>query len=353
MPLEELERQHGIRDAIKLASNENPHGASARAIEAARSALGAVALYPDGSGFALREALARRFGVNAGQVTLGNGSNEILVLIAEAFLGPRTEAVYSEYAFLVYRLAVQAAGAVARVAPANGAGHAQPYGHDLAAMRSQIGPRTRLVYIANPNNPTGTWLESDELHGFIQSLPPGVVVVVDEAYAEYSAGADAAGAIAWINLCPNLVVTRTFSKIYGLAGLRVGYAVSHPQIADLLNRVRQPFNVNSLGQAAALAALGDAEHVQKSRDANARGREQLRAGLLRLGIRVAPSAGNFLLAGLGRPAMPVYDALLKAGIIVRPVANYGLPDHLRITVGTVAQNERVLHALGTAAGFSS
>jgi histidinol-phosphate aminotransferase len=344
MPIEELERQYGIRDAIKLASNENPFGPSPLALEAARVALAGIALYPDGSGFALRRALADRLGVSADQVTLGNGSNDVLVLLAEAFLGSRTEAVYSEYAFLVYRLAVQAAGAVARVASANAADHDQPFGHDLHAMRALVGRRTRLVYIANPNNPTGTWLEADALRAFIESLPRTVVVVVDEAYAEYVDRPGYPETIAWIRRHPNLVVTRTFSKIYGLAGLRVGYAVSHPQIADLLNRLRQPFNVNGVGQAAALAALDDAAHVARSREANARGLVQLAAGLTGLGLRCLPSAGNFLLVDLGRESAPVYDGLLRSGLIVRPVANYGLSNHLRITVGSAEQNSRLVAA---------
>ncbi len=347
-PLDELEREHGVTGAVKLASNENPLGPSPRAVEVLRGALGDVALYPDGGGFHLRHALARRLRVSPGQITLGNGSNDVLVLLAETFLTPDANAVYSEYAFLVYRLAVQATGAAALVAPARPPDAPQPFGHDLSAMHGLIGPHTRLVFIANPNNPTGTWLEREALRGFLESVPADVIVVVDEAYCEYVDNPAYPDTPAWLADFPNLVITRTFSKIFGLAGLRVGYAVSHPQIADLLNRVRQPFNVNSLGLAAAVAALDDEAHVARSREANSRGLVQLRAGLAALGITAAPSAGNFVLAGLRRPAAPVYESLLRAGVIVRPVANYGLPEHLRITVGLSEQNERALRALAAA-----
>jgi histidinol-phosphate aminotransferase len=282
------------------------------------------------------------------QITLGNGSNDVLVLLAETFLTPDAEAVYSEFAFIVYRLAVQATGAAARVAPALPPGGPQPLGHDLRAMREAIGSRTRLVFIANPNNPTGTWLGSRALRAFLESVPTDVIVVVDEAYCEYINGRDYPQTLPWLSEFPNLVLTRTFSKIHGLAGLRVGYAVSHPQVAALLNRVRQPFNVNSLAQAAAIAALEDEQHVIRSRDANARGLVQLEKGLGALGIPSIPSAANFVLADLQRPAGPVYESLLRGGVIVRPVANYGLPRHLRITVGRAEQNERFLRSLAVA-----
>ena len=269
-PLEELEREYGIRGAIKLASNENPLGPSPRAVEAIRSALAEVSLYPDGSGFRLRQALSRRLRVDAGQITLGNGSNDVLVLLAEAFLSPAAEAVLSEYAFIVYPLAVRATGARARIAAALPADGPQPLGHDLSGMLELIGPRTRLVFIANPNNPTGTWLEADALRGFLESVPPDVIVVVDEAYSEYVTVTNFPVTLSWLSEFPNLVITRTFSKIFALAGLRIGYAVSHPEVAALLNRIRQPFNVNSLGQAAAIASLEDEAHVKRSREVNAR-----------------------------------------------------------------------------------
>ncbi len=344
-PVEELERELGISNALKLASNENPLGPSPRAIEAMRAVLDKTAFYPDASGFELRQGLARRLGVEAEQITLGNGSNDILVLLAEAFLTPRTEAVYSEYAFLVYRLATQATSAVARIAPAFGADSPQPFGHDLDAMRAAVNARTRLVFIANPNNPTGTWLDAASLRAFVESMPRHVIVVLDEAYCEYVGNIDYPQTLPWIRSLPNLVVTRTFSKIHALAGLRVGYSVSHPQIAELLNRVRQPFNVNSVGQAAALASLDDEEHIERSRETNRLGLLQIGAGIAALGLRMIPSAGNFVLVDFGRPVGPIYDSLLRTGVIVRPVANYGLPHHLRVTIGKPEQNTRVLQAL--------
>lgn len=344
-PVSELEREYGIRDSIKLASNENPLGPPPASIRAISSALGDLALYPDGAAFELKKALAQRLAVDPAQITVGNGSNELLSLVSETFLTPSTEAIYSQYAFLVYALSVQATGAAARIAPANAAEHAQPFGHDLSAMRRLVTPATRLVFIANPNNPTGTWLGAGELRAFIGSLPPHVLILLDEAYGEYVEGADWPDTLRWLEEFPNLIVTRTFSKMYALAGLRVGYAVSHPRVAELLNRVRQPFNVNSLAQIAARAALDDSAHVARSRALNTQGLVQLRDGLRALGWRVSPSAGNFVLADTGGAALPWYEKLLRAGVIVRPVANYGLPDHLRITVGLPEQNERLLSAL--------
>jgi histidinol-phosphate aminotransferase len=344
-PVAELEREYGIRDSIKLASNENPLGPPPASIHAISAALGDLALYPDGAAFELKDALARRLAVDPAQITVGNGSNELLSLVAETFLTPATEAIYSQFAFLVYALSVQATGATARIAPANPADHAQPLGHDLAAMQRLVTPATRLVFIANPNNPTGTWLGAAELQAFIASLPAHVLVVLDEAYGEYVAGPDWPDAVRWLDEFPNLIVTRTFSKMYALAGLRVGYSVSHPRVADLLNRVRQPFNVNSLAQVAARAALDDAGHVARSRQLNAKGLLQLSSGLSALGWRVLPSAGNFVLVDTGSTALPWYEKLLRAGVIVRPVASYGLPDHLRITIGLPEQNERLLSVL--------
>ena len=344
-PVAELEREYGIRDSIKLASNENPLGPPPSSVRGFSGGLGVLALYPDGAAFELKNTLAKRLAVDPAQITVGNGSNELLSLVAETFLTPATEAIYSQFAFLIYALSVQATGAAARVAPANAVGHAQALGHDLAAMKRLVTPATRLVFIANPNNPTGTWLGAGELRAFIGSLPAHVLVLLDEAYGEYVAGSDWPDTVRWLDEFPNLIVTRTFSKMYALAGLRVGYSVSHPQVVELLNRVRQPFNVNSLAQVAACAALDDAAHVMRSRQLNAQGLVQLSSGLSALGWRVSPSAGNFVLADTGGPALPWYEKLLRAGVIVRPVANYGLPDHLRITVGLPDQNERLLSAL--------
>jgi histidinol-phosphate aminotransferase len=347
-PPETLEREFGVKDAIKLASNENPLGPGPLARAALAKAVDGVGHYPDGAGHALRSRIAELHGVELAQVTLGNGSNDVLVLLAEAFLTPGLEAVMSQYAFAVYRSAAQASGAVARVVAAQGKDHAQPLGHDAAALARAVGPKTRIVFLANPNNPTGTWMDERELSALLGAVPPDVIVVLDEAYHEYSAPLGVPDGTRWLARHPNLVVTRTFSKAYGLAGLRVGYALSHPDIGDLLNRVRQPFNVSVPGLAAAAAALEDRAHLEATLALNRAGIERLRAGLAQLGIAAPASAGNFILADLGRPAESVNEALLRRGVIVRPVDNYGLPDHLRMTTGTAGQNERLLGALSEA-----
>ncbi len=343
-PIEALERELGIREAVKLASNENPLGPSPRALEAARAALSGLARYPDGHCFTLRAALAERHGVDPACIVLGNGSNDVLDLVARAFLGPGTEAVMSEHAFAVYPIVTQAVGAAVVVAPA------RAHGHDLEAMAARVTARTRVVWIANPNNPTGTWIAPETLRAFLEALPPHVVAVVDEAYHEYAAGPGAAGAMAWLGTLPRLVVTRTFSKAHGLAGLRVGYAVAAAEVAELLNRVRHPFNVNAVAQAAAQAALADEAHIARSVALNREGMAQLEAGLRALGLGWIPSAGNFLCVDVGREAAPVYEALLREGVIVRPVAGYGLPRHLRVTVGLPEENRRFLEALARVLG---
>lgn len=345
-PMAELERNYGISDVIKLASNENPLGAPAQSLAAIQARLAGVSRYPDGAAFDLKRGLMAHLGVAAGQITVGNGSNDVLSIIAETFLGPGDEAVYSDYAFLVYGLVVQATGATACIAPANNGEGSQPLGHSLEAMGALVNGRTRLVFIANPNNPTGTWLPPAGLRAFVDGLPRHVLVVVDEAYLEYMPPGEAPDTLSWLDACPNLIVCRTFSKMFGLAGLRVGYAVSHPEVAELINRVRQPFNVNELGQVAALAALGAHEHVRLTRQVNDAGMVQLSGGLRDFGWQVPASAGNFVLADTGGPAECWYEGLLRAGIIVRPVGNYGLPRHLRITVGLADQNSRLLRALG-------
>ncbi|MGH8178930.1 MAG: histidinol-phosphate transaminase [Steroidobacter sp.] len=344
-PLEELEREYGIRDSIKLASNENPLGPGPRALQAINEASRQIGLYPDGGGFALKQALAKKYGCATDCITLGNGSNDVLVMIAEAFLTPQSEAVYSQYGFAVYPIAVQATGAAARVAPANSADHAMPLGHDLEAMARLINEKTRVVFVANPNNPTGTWIEKDALRNFIAAVPTQTLVVVDEAYIEYVEDPEFPDSSRWLSEHPNLIVTRTFSKAYGLAGLRVGYALSHPAVADMLNRVRQAFNVNAIALAAARAALDDVDHLHRSVEVNRTGMTQVQSGLAALGVRYLPSRGNFLLLDSARPAAPVYEGMLRQGVIVRPVGNYQLPHHLRITIGTQAQNERMLSAL--------
>jgi histidinol-phosphate aminotransferase len=344
-PLEELEREYGIRDSIKLASNENPLGPGPLARAAIVAATTDVGLYPDGNGFALKQALARKHDCTLDCITLGNGSNDVLVMLAEAFLTTASEAVYSQYAFAVYPIVVQASGATARVAKALPDSHGMPLGHDLDALAALVNERTRVVFIANPNNPTGTWVDAAPLHRFVASMPETTLVVIDEAYIEYVEDSSFPDSSRWLREFPNLVVTRTFSKAFGLAGLRVGYALSDPRVAGLLNRVRQAFNVNTFALAAARAALEDAEHLEQSIVVNREGMQQLEQGLDRLPVRRLPSRGNFILVDCKKPAAPIYEAMLRQGVIVRPVANYQLPNHLRLTIGTQAQNQRMLAAL--------
>jgi histidinol-phosphate aminotransferase len=341
-PIEELQRELGLTDIIKLASNENPYGPSPLALDAMHRALADVWLYPDGSGHVLKAKLAAKLGVQAGQITLGNGSNDLLVLLAEAFLRPGLEAIYSQYAFAIYAIAVQATGATGVVTPANTLGSRMPLGHDLAAMSRAVTSRTRIVFIANPNNPTGTWVPAAELEVFVADLPSHVLVALDEAYFEYTGGLDLEDGVAWLERFPNLVVLRTFSKAHGLAGVRVGYAVSHASVAGMLNRVRQAFNVSVVGLAGAAASLDDPAHVSAAVRTAIGERARVAAALETAGTRVLPSAGNFLLIHAGANATQKFEALLRRGIIVRPVGNYGLPEYLRVTVGTPQQNDRFL-----------
>lgn len=345
-PVEELERELGITNAIKLASNENPLGPSARAVQAAQDVIGNVNYYPDGAGHKLSVALADKHGIDKTCITLGNGSNDILELIGRAFLAPCNSAVYSEYSFAVYPLVVQAAGAEARVAKAFPTDHdVMPYGHDLNAIYDSITNTTRVVFLANPNNPTGTWLELEELSSFLSKVDEDVLIVLDEAYFEYMPDHLKPDTTELLNRYKNLIITRTFSKIYGLAGLRIGYSLSHPDIADILNRVRQPFNTNMPAQAAALAAIEDLSHVVNSASLNMLGLKQYNAAFESMGLSYIPSIANFIAVNVNKDAMPVYDALLREGVIVRPVASYKMPQFLRITVGNQQQNDRVLTAL--------
>lgn len=340
-PISELARELGIAEAdiVKLASNENPLGPSPRALAAAQDALADMALYPDGAGFALKAKLSAKLGVSHDQIVLGNGSNDVLDIAAQAFLSPGASSVHAEHAFAVYPIATQTAGARSIVVPA------RDHGHDLAAMRAAIRDDTRVVWIANPNNPTGTFLPWADIEAFLESVPARVLVVLDEAYGEYLPPVERCDTTAWLARFPNLLVTRTFSKAYGLAGLRVGYGLGHPDVIDLLNRVRHPFNVNLPGLAAAEAALDDVEFLARSYALNIAGMAQLVAGLAALGIETVPSKGNFLLAKVGDAAR-VNAALLQRGVIVRPVANYGLPEFLRVSVGLAGQNARFLEAVG-------
>ena len=340
-PISELAREMGIpvEKIVKLASNENPLGMSPRARGAVEAAISGVERYPDQ--FELIGAVAERCGVAQNQVVLGNGSNDVLDLIARVFLAPGRSAVFAQHAFAVYPLATLSTGAELIATPAKN------YGHDLAVMRAAIRPDTRIVWVANPNNPTGNFLPYPEVRTFLEALPQDVVVVLDEAYNEYLPPAERVDTAGWIRDFPNLVVTRTFSKIFGLAGLRVGYALASAEIADLMNRVRQPFNVNNLAIAAAIAALDDHLFVAESYELNRRGMEQLVAGLKRLGLEHIPSHGNFVTFRAGDGA-GVNQKLLKQGVIVRPIGGYGLPEWLRVTIGTEPENARFLEALARA-----
>lgn len=339
-PISELAREMGIAESsiVKLASNENPLGMSARARDAALAALADVARYPDGGAFALKAALCAKFDVRPEQLVVGNGSNDILELVAQAFLAPGLSAIYSRHAFAVYPLATNARGARGiEVAAKN-------FGHDLDAMLAAIEAQTRVIFIANPNNPTGTFIAGPELEAFLDRVPRHVLVVLDEAYTEYLAPEQRYDSISWLARFPNLLVSRTFSKAYGLAGLRVGYGIAHPDVADLMNRVRQPFNVSSVGLAAAEAALGDEEFIARSAEINRRGMAQLTAAFTELGLEWIPSAGNFVTFKAG-DAVGINQALLRQGVIVRPIGAYGMPHWLRVSIGLAEENARFIAAL--------
>jgi len=343
-PISELERELGISGIVKLASNENPLGCSPLAMAAMQEALKTIALYPDGNGFELKDALSKRYGVGHDRIVLGNGSNDMLELAARAFLTVGDKAVYSDHAFAVYPLATQAVGATGVSVPAIN------YGHDLKAMLdAAIAHKARLVFVANPNNPTGTFLKADDLLAFLRALPAGILVVLDEAYNEYLPQECRYDSVPWLEEFPNLIVSRTFSKAYGLAGLRVGYAFANAQVADMMNRVRQPFNVNSVAQAAAVAALRDEDFVRRTNELNRRGMEQITAGLRELGLEFIPSFGNFISFRIG-DGMKMYRRLLELGVIVRPIAGYDMPEYLRVSIGTEDENEKFLTALKQALG---
>jgi len=345
-PLSELERELGIRSAIKLASNENPQGASPVALRAMQEALAHVSRYPDGNGFELKQTIATRLGLNQENIVLGNGSNDILELVARAFLKSGLNAIYSRHAFAVYALVTQSIGAnKVEVAAKN-------YGHDLAAMLAAITDDTRIIFIANPNNPTGTLLNRSVLHDFLVEVPQSILVVLDEAYYEYLPVDLRADSIAWLNEFPNIVITRTFSKAYGLAGLRVGYALATSAVADLMNRVRQPFNVNSIALAGATAALQDTDYVARVVENNFDGMTQLTRGLEKLGMAYIPSYANFISFRVDQ-ADDVYNGLLKKGVIIRPVAHYGMPEYLRVSIGLKEENDKFLQALASVLQFSA
>jgi len=338
-PISELERELGISGIVKLASNENPLGCSPKATAAMLEAIKTIALYPDGNGFELKDALSKRYGVGHERMVLGNGSNDMLELAARAFLAPGDMAVYSDHAFAVYPLATQAVGATGISVPAIN------YGHDLGAMlKAAVDHKAKLVFVANPNNPTGTFLSAADLLEFMRALPPQILVVLDEAYNEYLPQENCYDSVGWLKEFPNLIVSRTFSKAYGLAGLRVGYAFADAQVADMMNRVRQPFNVNSVAQAAAAAALQDEGFVLQTNELNRRGMGQITQGLRKLGLEYIPSYGNFVSFKIG-DGLKNYRRLLELGVIVRPIASYAMPDYLRVSIGLESENDKFLTAL--------
>ena len=342
-PISEVAREFDLDETkiVKLASNENPLGMP----ESARKAMANVAdagRYPDGNGFELKAALTAKYGVPAEYITLGNGSNDILELAAHAFVQPGQSVIYAQYSFAVYPLATQAVGGRSLIVPA------KDFGHDLDAMIDAIEEDTKLIFVANPNNPTGTFIPGDAIEAFLRRVPSNIVVVLDEAYTEFLPQEQQYDSIAWVAKYPNLLVSRSMSKVYGLAGLRIGYGIAQPGITDLLNRIRQPFNVNSFAQAAAIAALADDEFVSRSAKLNADGYRQLTQVFDELGLQYVPSYGNFVLVKVGDDdgaGARVNQALLKQGIIVRPVGNYGLPQWLRISIGLPEENAACIAAL--------
>ncbi|MFM2467163.1 histidinol-phosphate transaminase [Paraburkholderia sp. RL17-368-BIF-A] len=343
-PISEVAREFGLDEAkiVKLASNENPLGMPESAQRAMAQAASELGRYPDANAFELKTALSERYGVPSDWITLGNGSNDILEIAAHAFVEKGQAIVYAQYSFAVYALATQGLGARAIVVPA------VKYGHDLDAMLAAITDDTRLIFVANPNNPTGTFIEGPKLEAFLDKVPRHVAVVLDEAYTEYLPAEKRYDSIGWVCRYPNLLVSRTFSKAFGLAGLRVGFAIAQPELTDLLNRLRQPFNVNTLAQAAAIAALNDQAFLEKTAALNAQGYRRLTEAFDKLGLEYVPSDGNFVLVRVGNDDAAgnrVNLELLKQGVIVRPVGNYGLPQWLRVTIGLPQENEAFIAAL--------
>ena len=337
--VDELERELGIMDAVKLASNENPRGLSSRVEAALTEAESAVPRYPDGGAYLLKQRLEIFLGVDQSCITVGNGSNDVIELLGRVFLGPETESIISEHAFVVYSLVTRAVGGKLVEVPA------KDYGQNLEATLEAVTENTRMIFVANPNNPTGTWVSKSALTAFLDQVREDIIVVLDEAYFEYVMELEYPNGMDLIRQHDNLVVTRTFSKSYGLAGLRIGYAISRPDIADLMNRVRQPFNVNSMSLAAALVALDDQEYIGESVRLNTEGMAFLTKSCDEMGIGYIKSVANFLSIDVGGDAAPIYEALLREGVIVRPIGIYGLPNHLRVTIGLPEENARFLAAL--------
>ena len=337
--IEELQRDLGLDEVIKLASNENPLGPSQNVLDAITLTKN-LSRYPDGNGFNLKKKIAQKHNIDIESITLGNGSNDILEMTARAFVTNRHEVIYSKHSFAVYPLVTQAVGAKHVVAPTNN------WGHDLDAMLDLVNNSTRLMFIANPNNPTGTWVDKNNLRNLLEQVPNHVIVLIDEAYFEYASTEEQyPDCSLWVNDFSNLIVTRTFSKAYGLAALRIGYSLSHPDIANLLNRVRQPFNNNSLALVAADVALQDSEYIKNSVELNQLGMKQLTQAFDDMGLEYIPSKGNFICVNFEQPAIEIYENLLKAGVIVRPISDYDMPNHLRITIGAVEENAKFIKEL--------
>lgn len=342
-PIEELERELGISGSIKLASNENPLGPSKKSVKAVENALGNLHRYPDGSCYYLKEKLSEKLNVAPEKLIFGNGSNEIIELLIRAFLRPGDEAVMGDPSFAVYPIVVKSVGGVSRMVPL------KDFRHDLPAMAKEINEKTRIVFIANPNNPTGTMVTSSEFDEFMKEVPDNVIVCMDEAYYEFASGSDFPDALKYIKEGRPVLLLRTFSKIYGLAGLRVGYGIAHPEMVDFMNRVRQPFNVNSLAQVAAMAALDDNEHLENTLKNNREGLEYLFREIGSMGFACVPTHANFFLIKVG-DGKGIYNALLKKGVIVRPMASYNLPEYIRVTVGLPEENKRFVETFREVSG---
>jgi histidinol-phosphate aminotransferase len=338
-PIEEVERELGIPSVIKLASNENPLGASPLALASAQNALLKAQMYPDGGCYDIKQALAKFLKINPTQLTIGNGSENILELIAKSYLTKDTAAVVSQYAFQTIQILITSYAAEMIMVPA------REFGHDVKAMLAAINEKTRIIFMVNPNNPTGTFASVEEIKLLLESVPPHVLMVMDEAYHEYIQQADHVDLISLISKYPNLVITRTFSKAYGLAGLRLGYAISSPEIADILNRARLPFNVNSVASAACVAALQDQNHIVKTLAVNTQGMQQLENAFASMKIKYIPSRCNFIAFDIAQNAIEIYQKLLYQGVIVRPLGAYGMPTFLRVTIGTLQENEKFIRAL--------
>ncbi len=338
-PVEELEREIGITDAVKIASNENPLGPSPLAIDAVRKTADQINFYPDGDSFYLKHKVAEHLSLDTGQLIFGNGSNDVINVATRTFIEPGDEAVMGEFAFIVYPIVTKAIGGRAVISPM------PDYTHDLSDMYSRLTPKTKAVFIANPNNPTGTMVAKDELEWFLDRVPDDILVVIDEAYFEYVDDDEYPNSLTYHSTGKSILTVRTFSKIYGLAGLRVGYGIANPEIISEMHRVREPFNVNSLAQVGARAALDDIEHVENTRRNNKEGLEYLAGELDRLKISYAESYANFILIDLEEDPKSVYESLLREGVIVRPVGGYGLRTHLRVSVGLPQENERFIKAL--------